>query len=423
MHQTWMIILLLFFTASALFFSVNTVALRIFSRVKLHDRFSAMKREKWFEEMINKEEDLTLVCAFLRIVSYIGIVLTLLAVFNDHSYYISLLLCLCFFALFGLAIPHSWSKYAGEGFLAFTYPLLKILLIVFKPLLFIFHVCDDLVRRLSDVQEKTADQAQDEKQEELLSLVEEGRIEGAVDEEELDMIEGVLELAEKTVEEIMTPRTDIIAIPVESDLQTVLKTINEAGHSRIPVYRENIDNVLGLVYAKDLLNQIGKDSDGFSLRKEMRDTYFVPETKLLRDLLHEFQEQKLHMAIVLDEYGGTAGIVTIEDILEELVGEIVDEYEQQPEESFRLISDDVAEVDARMYIDDINEEFEVELPDEEDYDTLGGFVFSYLGYIPKTGESFEYKNLRFTIIAAETRKIKYIRLEKLTVTDETGQTQ
>lgn len=126
------------------------------------------------------------------------------------------------------------------------------------------------------------------------------------------------------------------------------------------------------------------------------------------------------MAIVLDEYGGTAGIVTIEDILEELVGEIVDEYEQQPEESFRLLSDNVAEVDARMYIDDINEEFEVELPDEEDYDTIGGFVFSYLGYIPKTGESFEYKNLRFTIIAAETRKIKYIRLEKLAVPDETG---
>jgi CBS domain containing-hemolysin-like protein len=415
-----MIILLLAFTASAMFFSVNTVALRIFSRVKLHDRFAAMKREEWFEDMINNEEDLTLVCAFLRIVSYIGIILTLLAVFDQQSYYISLILCLGIFALFGLAIPHSWSKYAGESFLAYTYPLLKILLILFKPLLFTFHVSDDLVRRLSDVQEKTADQAQDEKQEELLSLVEEGRIEGAVDEEELDMIEGVLELAEKTVEEIMTPRTDIIAIPVESDLEKVLNTINEAGHSRIPVYRENIDNVIGLVYAKDLLNQIGKDSNGFSLRKEMRETYFVPETKLLRDLLHEFQEQKLHMAIVLDEYGGTAGIVTIEDILEELVGEIVDEYEQQPEESFRLLSDNVAEVDARMYIDDINEEFEVELPDEEDYDTIGGFVFSYLGYIPKTGESFEYKNLRFTIIAAETRKIKYIRLEKLAVPDETG---
>jgi CBS domain containing-hemolysin-like protein len=145
----------------------------------------------------------------------------------------------------------------------------------------------------------------------------------------------------------------------------------------------------------------------------MRPAYFVPETKPLRILLHEFQNQKLHVAVVLDEYGGTAGLVTIEDILEELVGEIADEYEEAPPQSIKRISENTIEVDARIHIDELNSEFETELPEDEDYDTLGGFVFSHLGYIPKTGESFEWSNLKFYIASAETRKINRIRVEKI----------
>jgi len=161
-----------------------------------------------------------------------------------------------------------------------------------------------------------------------------------------------------------------------------------------------------------LLTEIGKDPAAFSIRNKLRQPYFVPETKPLRVLLHEFQNQKLHIAIVLDEYGGTAGIVTIEDIIEEVVGEIVDEYEQMPEEVVNKIDETTIEVDARTYIDDLNKDFELELPEDEDYDTVGGFVFSHLGYVPKTGEAFDYKNLRFVICAAETRRVKRIRIEK-----------
>jgi CBS domain containing-hemolysin-like protein len=210
----------------------------------------------------------------------------------------------------------------------------------------------------------------------------------------------------------MTPRTDIIAININDDLQAILETIISAGHSRIPVYEENIDTIVGLIYAKDLLSEIGKSPGGFNIHEKMRKPYFIPETKLLKDLLHEFQNKKLHIAVLLDEYGGTTGIVTIEDILEELVGEIVDEYEEIPPESIKRIDDNTFEVDARIYIDDLNNEFELELPEDEDYDTVGGFVFSHLGYIPKAGETFEYGNVSFTIAAAETRRIKRIKIQK-----------
>ena len=139
----------------------------------------------------------------------------------------------------------------------------------------------------------------------------------------------------------------------------------------------------------------------------------MPETKPLRDLLHEFQDHQLHIAVVLDEYGGTAGIVTIEDILEEVVGEITDEYEKTPAESYIQIDEATYDVGARMYIDDVNEELDVDLPDDEDYDTIGGFVFSHLGYIPKVGDKFDYGNLNIAITAAGPRAIKKLRIKKI----------
>jgi CBS domain containing-hemolysin-like protein len=227
------------------------------------------------------------------------------------------------------------------------------------------------------------------------------------------MIENVLELSNSTADEIMTPRTDIVAVEVNSDLQKVLETITSGGHTRVPVFEENIDNIVGLIYAKDLLAEIGRNPVDFKLRDKMRKAYFVPETKLLRVLLHEFQNQKLHIAVVLDEYGGTAGIVTLEDILEELVGEIADEYEETSAEPVKKIDENTIEADARTYIDDLNDEFDMNLPEDEDYETVGGFVFSRLGYIPKANESFDYENLTFTIASAEARKIKRIRIQKI----------
>ncbi|RKY23527.1 MAG: hypothetical protein DRP79_09055 [Planctomycetota bacterium] len=412
------------------FFSVNAMALRTFSRLQLHEAFKrSVKKEKAREltdKLVGSAEQLILTCSLYRIIFNICILLLLLGIFSDPAAFerkasivltvgdfaLALAIAAALFSACTLAIPHAWAKYTGEQILSRTHILLTFFATIASPLLYILRLHDGLVRRLAGVTETTPEEQQEEKQEEFLSDLEEHRMEGAVDKEEQEMIENVLELSETTADEIMTPRTDIVAVEADADLKKVLQTIADAGHTRVPVYEGNIDNIIGLVYAKDLLGEIGKDPAQFKLRDTIREAYFVPETKLLRVLLHEFQNQKLHIAVVLDEYGGTAGIVTLEDILEELVGEITDEYEEIPPEPIKQIDADTVEVDARTYIDDVNDQFDLNLPEEEDYDTIGGFVFSRLGYIPKNDETFEYENLKFTITAAETRRIKRIKIQK-----------
>ena len=417
----WLVLLICLFTGLSLFFSLNNLALRTFSRLKLQEAFKTANKETLVDNFVENVEKLILTCSLFTLLANIGIFLVLFALLATKSYILVFIIALLIFAIFTLTIPHAWAKHTGEKILSRTHRLLELFAYIAAPALFLFRIHDGLVRRLAGVTQVPPDQAQEEKQEEILSVVERGKMEGVVDAEEMEMIENVLELSDTTAEEIMTPRTDVIAVKADDDLQTILKTISEAGHSRIPVYEKNIDNIIGLIYAKDLLDQVGKTDGDFNLRDKMRKAYFVPETKPLRALLHEFQNQKLHIAVVLDEYGGTAGIVTIEDILEELVGEIVDEYEEMPPAAIKKLSETTIEADARMYIDDLNEEFELALPEDEDYDTLGGFVFSHLGYIPKTGETFDYKDVKFTITAAEPRRIKRVRIQKPTAKEKTNQ--
>jgi putative hemolysin len=312
--------------------------------------------------------------------------------------------------IFSYAIPYSWAKYASEQILSKTCRFLFILSAVCRPLVSIYKYTDIIVRRLAGLAEIT----DETRQEHFLDGIEQRKMEGIVDEQEQEMIENVLEMSEKTAEEIMTPRTDIIAIEANSDRQTVFGTITAAGHSRFPVYQGNMDNIIGLLYVKDLLGDIDKCNAPFDLRSKLRTTYFVPETKPIRELLREFQDQKLHIAIVLDEYGGTAGLITLEDILEVLVGEISDEHDIKPPEPVKKIDRYTIEVDARTYVDDLNDEFNLNLPDSEEYDTVGGFILSHLGCIPQSGTEFEYGGLKFTIISAEARRIKHIRIAKLT---------
>ena len=411
-----------------LFFSVNAVALRIFSHVKLQEAFKAVLKTEdskdLTERLAEKEEELILTCSLYRLIFNMCILLLLVSVFINRGepgdkgspvvdYLLAAIVAFGIFSVFSLAIPHAWAKYAGEKILSRTYRLLMFFAIIASPILYIFRLYDGFIRRLAGIAETTPEEQHEEKQEEFLTGLEQHKTEGVLDEEEQEMIENVLELRSSTADEIMTPRTDIVAAEVNSHLQQVLEVITSGGHTRIPVYEDNIDNIVGLIYAKDLLAEIGKDPADFNLREKMRKVYFVPETKPLRVLLHEFQNQKLHISIVLDEYGGTAGIVTLEDILEELVGEITDEYEETPAEPVKKIDQNTIEADARTYIDDLNDEFELNLPEDEDYETVGGFVFSRLGYIPKADESFDYENLKFTIASAEARKIKRIKIQKI----------
>jgi CBS domain containing-hemolysin-like protein len=408
----WLILSFCILILLSLFFGLNTLALRSFSRLKLQDAFRKADKESLIDEFLSNAELLTIVCGLMRIITNTGIIFLLVFLLRQHHFALTFILAVCIIELFSLVIPHAWAKHTGEEILPATYPFLKLMLFVAKPLLVFFRLHDKFVRRLAGVQDADPEQAQDQRQEEILSVVEQGRIEGVVDEEEMEMIENVLELDETAAEEIMTPRTDLIAINIKDDLSVILETIRDKGHSRIPVYEETIDNIIGLVYAKDLLTEIGKDLTAFNLKSKIREAYFVPESKPLRDLLHEFQNQKLHIAVVLDEYGGTAGIVTIEDILEEVVGEITDEYEKTPTQPFKQIDELTFEVDARMYIDEANDQLDIKLPEEEDYDTIGGFVFSHLGYIPKVGDTFDYENLTVTVTAAGQRVVKKLKIKK-----------
>lgn len=417
------VVLICLFLFVTLLISVTMISLRSFSWSRMQDAFKQVhgfeRGETYLDTFMNHQEKLAVACSWYLLLTRSCTLLLLTYVFTQISslalltaFVVTLLTALAVFTVFSVAIPYAWAKYAGEKFLAFSYRPLNVLLVFAAPLLFMQRWYDGLVRRLAGVPEVAPDQQQEEKHEEFLTELEQHRMEGAVDEEEQEMIENVLEFSDSTADEIMTPRTDLVAIEVQSDLPTVLETITQAGHSRVPVYEESIDNIIGLVYAKDLLREIGQDTTEFKLKDKLREVYFVPEGKPLRALLHEFQSQKLHICVVLDEYGGTAGIVTMEDILEELVGEITDEYEKTPTESIQQIDPHTIELDARTYVDDLNDQFEFNLPEDEDYDTVGGFVFTQLGSIPKAGETFQYEGLTFTVLSAEARRINRIRIER-----------
>jgi len=209
----------------------------------------------------------------------------------------------------------------------------------------------------------------------------------------------------------MTPRTEIVGLEIGAPQAEVKKTLEESGHSRIPVYDGTLDHIVGILYARDLLKHLGQSPEQFNIRSAIRNPVFVPEIKPLRDLLREFRQQKVHIALVADEYGGTAGLVTIEDILEELVGEISDEHEPVEPSSFRRLDERTADVDARIYIGDLNRLLGLSLPDDAGYETLGGFVSVSMGRIPAEGASFEQEGVRYTITSAEPQKVNRVKIE------------
>lgn len=231
---------------------------------------------------------------------------------------------------------------------------------------------------------------------------------GLIEEDEKEMIASIFELSETVAREVMVPRIDIVAVEQNASLREALDAIIQAGHSRIPVYRDNVDNIQGVLYAKDLLPPFRDGRHDVPVTELMRAAYFVPESKKVDDLLKELQQRKVHMAIVVDEYGGTAGVVTIEDLLEEIVGEIQDEYDSELPMVVK-VNDDEFLVDARISIYEVSKLLGVELPAEES-DTLGGFIFSQLGRVPTVGSQVHYDHLTLDVISVTGRRIQQVRV-------------
>ncbi len=264
-----------------------------------------------------------------------------------------------------------------------------------------------LVRRLSH-------RPQANSEEELQDLIDASEQQGIIDEGEGDMLQSILELDETILREIMIPRTDMVCVDADAHFSDALNAILKSGHSRIPVYRNNIDNIIGLVYAKDLLHHWGRPIDEMSFDEIMRPPYLVPESKHVRILLKEFQEACVHIAIVIDEYGGTSGLVTIEDLIEEIVGEIQDEYDLE-EKWLIEQSDGTLLVDGRLSIEEFEEYFDIEVAREK-FDTVSGYVVEQHGRVPAVGEKVQVGDFDMLIEEGDQRAIRQIRIIPLTAT-------
>lgn len=246
-------------------------------------------------------------------------------------------------------------------------------------------------------------------EEELKMLVQAGEEEGVIEEEEKEMIHSIFDFTDTVARQVMVPRTDMDAAPVTSTLDELLDVITASGHSRIPIYEDNVDNILGVVHAKDLLPVLRQEKQVFDMQAVMRDAYFIPETKDVDELLAEFKRGNVQMAIVRDEYGGTAGLVTVEDLLEEIVGEMLDEYDVE-EPLIEVVDVDHAIVSARMSIDDLNEQMFTDIPESEDYETIGGFVFDLFGRQPDEGEMISWSNLDFVVRSLDGGRLDRIEV-------------
>jgi magnesium and cobalt exporter, CNNM family len=311
-------------------------------------------------------------------------------------------------------LPTSLAEHLGVRLIV-TFALPTYLIhIVLGPFVRLMRVVDIVVQRL--VGDEATDDNADELEREILSVVSEGESEGSIAQAERGMIEAVVDLRGTTVSEIMTPRTEMEGLELADDIETIKAFIQKAGHSRIPVYENDLDHIVGILYAKDLIPLVGDDASGFTLRPLLREAWFVPETKPVTELLQESKTQKVHLSIVLDEYGGTAGLITIEDIVEEIVGELRDEYEPPDEKEPEIVIDSsgmLAEIDARAYLDDVNDKLEVlgySLPESEDYDTIGGLVTTHMGRIPTSGESFGINGCHVTVLEAEPTRVRRVRI-------------
>jgi putative hemolysin len=309
--------------------------------------------------------------------------------------------------IFGEAIPKALALRSPERLLARSLWFLRGFNLLFFPVVWITCRLGRVVAMGAGVDTSVARAAHSE--EEIKLLVEGSAEEGVLEEEEKEMIHSIFEFTDTVARQIMVPRIDMNAVSVDTPYRDAMRQVVETGHSRLPVYQGTQDKIVGVIHVKDLISAM-VDGRDISLRDVLREPYFVPEGKKIDELLQDFKRQKNRMAIVVDEFGGTSGLVTVEDILEEIVGEIEDEYDVEEHPAAQVEEGDgTTIVDGRMTIEDVNDELGLTIP-AEDNDTLGGFVFSLFGRPPHVGERVPYENLEFKIEALDGLRLQKIRI-------------
>ena len=393
----------------AFLFAVFENALQYYSNVRL----AALAKKRGIDEALDvvllEEDDILFASKVGRgLFQAVGIALVVVAVVDaapgDLAAILWAVLLGAFFLLVMVSAPYVIGRRLGnQVLLRWLLPYSRVMRLLRPLSKLLARLVGRMVGNVNGIDPK------EEIADEILSAVEEGTREGSIEEDEKRMIEGVIDLREVTADHVMTPRTELVCLPVDTTAEEAVERASGRGLSRMPVYGAMPDDILGVLYVKDLLPFIGKDAPP-AINKLLRKPFFVPQSKSLLDLLREMRARQVHLAIVLDEYGGTAGVVTIEDILEEIVGEIVDEHESSAPIEVVRIDENAATVEGKTHIDDLNRSLDLDVPESEEYETVGGLLFSEMGRVPEVGEHYDLNRIRFTILEADGRRINRVRV-------------
>ena len=316
--------------------------------------------------------------------------------------------------VFGELVPKAAALNHPERLAKWLVPPLVLFATLTRPLVWMINRTSNFMLRLFGLHALPGEDSV-HSPDELRILVEQAQEGGAIEAQDADMIDAVLEFSEKNASDVMTPRTEVAAFPLDASLEDVLATVEDKGYSRYPVYEDSIDNIVGLILTKDILIEAVRRRNAFSLQAVMRPVHMVPGSREVEDVLADFKRLKEHMAVVLDEFGGTAGVVTMEDLLEEIVGEILDEYDDPAEKPVETRGGETL-IPGSTHITDLNERFGLEVPDE-DYTTIGGYVFGMLGRLPVPGDRITAGGAIFTVREMDGRRIETLAVDLHTLGD------
>ena len=414
------ILILLFFVLCSTFFSLSETALTAISRIKIKKflKQGLFGAKALFELRENPNKMLSTILVGNTLVSIgaaslaTSIFINLLerrSITNESIAVILATITMTFLILvFGEITPKTIAMKSSEKIALFVAPIIAFIAFAFSPIIYVLNLfCKPLIKLFGG---DTKAHVPFVTEEELKMLLSVGQEEGVIEQEEKDMIHSIFEFSDTTAKAVMTPRPDMFCLDASLPINDAIKRVIDEGHSRVPVYESTVDNITGVIFAKDLLALFaeGKQED---LKKVLRPPLFVPESKKLDDLLRQMQSSHMHIAIIVDEYGGTSGIVTLEDLIEEIVGEIKDEFDIE-EKSVDVASDGSALVDARLSVNEVNEKIKTALP-EGDYDTIGGFVVSLLGKLPTVGDIATFEDLRIYVEKVFKKRITRVKIVKI----------
>ncbi len=419
-HYKLLLLLILFFLSA--FFSGSEVALFSLDKRKLKDSFSRNPLiERYIFQLLEHPRRLLVTILIGNTIVNVAASIVAVSLAVDYAGFSNLslnfvltaqiIILTILIVIFGDLIPKVWATKKPLSFAkVISIPLFWISVVFYPVSETLTEIIKMMVSKIKFDKTKSAMSS-----DEISELADLSHERGAIIEEEHGLINGIVGFRKVLVHEIMTPRVDMVCVSIDSDFETILKIVTSSGHSRIPLYENNLDKIIGIIYAKDILPFLMNETlrRNLSLAKIARKVLFIPETKRIDDLMREFQEKKMHQAIVVDEYGGTAGLITLEDIIEEIIGEIRDEYDKEEIPVTKLAENSYL-VLGKISVDDVNELLNADLPvSEGEFETLGGLVLNYAGHIPKEGYSFQLENYKFTVKEVLNKRIKKVLIEKL----------